>query len=145
MYVSKQHNCAKNIIVSSEFRSNVITFFMGCILWKKKKELQKSYKFHLVILLGQFSLSVVSDSLRPHEPQHTRPPWSITNSWSSPKLRSIKSVMPSSHLILCRPLLLLPRIPPSIRVFSNESLFASGGQSTGVSALASVLPKNTQG
>ena len=46
---------------------------------------------------------------------------SITNSWSSPKLMSIKSVMPSSHFILCRPLLLLPPIPPSIRVFSNES------------------------
>ena len=46
---------------------------------------------------------------------------SITNSQSSLRLTSIKSVMPSSHLILCRPLLLLPRIPPSIRVFSNES------------------------
>ena len=46
---------------------------------------------------------------------------SITNSWSSPKLMSIESVMPSSYLILCRPLLLLPPIPPSIRVFSNES------------------------
>ena len=46
---------------------------------------------------------------------------SITNSWSSHKLTSIESVMPSSHLILCRPLLLLPPIPPSIRVFSNES------------------------
>ena len=46
---------------------------------------------------------------------------SITNSWSSPKLKSIESVMPSSHLILCRTLLLLPPIPPSIRVFSNES------------------------
>ena len=46
---------------------------------------------------------------------------SITNSWSSLRLRFIKSVMPSSHLILCRPLLLLPPIPPSIRVFSNES------------------------
>ena len=45
----------------------------------------------------------------------------ITNSWSLPKLMSIESVMPSSHLILCRPLLLLPTIPPSIRVFSNES------------------------
>ena len=43
------------------------------------------------------------------------------HSWSSPKIMSIKSVMPSSHLILCRPLLLLPPIPPSIRVFSNES------------------------
>ena len=46
---------------------------------------------------------------------------SITNSQNSPKLMSIESVMPSSHLILCRPLLLLPPIPPSIRVFSNES------------------------
>ena len=46
---------------------------------------------------------------------------SITNSRSSRKLMSIESVMPSSHLILCRPLLLLPPIPPSIRVFSNES------------------------
>ena len=46
---------------------------------------------------------------------------SITNSRSSLKLMSIESVMPSSHLILCRPLLLLPPIPPSIRVFSNES------------------------
>ena len=46
---------------------------------------------------------------------------SITNSQSSPKPMSIESVMPSSHLILCRPLLLLPSIFPSIRVFSNES------------------------
>ena len=46
---------------------------------------------------------------------------SITNSWSSLKLMSIESAMPSSHLILYRPLLLLPPIPPSIRVFSNES------------------------
>ena len=46
---------------------------------------------------------------------------SITNSWSSLRLTSIKSVMPSRHLILCCPLLLLPLIPPSIRVFSNES------------------------
>ena len=47
---------------------------------------------------------------------------SITNSWSSLKLTSIELVMPSSHLILCRPLLLLSPIPPSIRVFSNESI-----------------------
>ena len=46
---------------------------------------------------------------------------SITNSWNLPKFMSMESVMPSSHLILCRPLLLLPPIPPSIRVFSNES------------------------
>ena len=47
---------------------------------------------------------------------------SITNSWSLLKLMSIESVMPSNHLILCRPLLLLPSIIPSIRVFSNESI-----------------------
>ena len=46
---------------------------------------------------------------------------SITNPWSSLRLTSIESVMPSSHLILCRPLLLLPPIPPKIKVFSNES------------------------
>ena len=70
---------------------------------------------------------------------------SITNSQSSLRLTSIESVMPSSRLILCHPLLLLPPMPPSIRVFSNESLFAWGGQSTGVSALASFLPKKSQG
>ena len=46
---------------------------------------------------------------------------SITNSWSLPKLMSVESVMPSNHLILHRPLFLLPSIPPSIRVFSDES------------------------
>ena len=58
---------------------------------------------------------------------------------------SIESVMPSNHLILCRSLLLLPSIFPSIRVFSNEkNFFASGGQSIGASASTSVLPINTQ-
>ena len=47
--------------------------------------------------------------------------WFTQTDMSSLKLMSIKSVIPSSHLILCRPLLLLPPIPPSIRVFSNES------------------------
>ena len=69
---------------------------------------------------------------------------SITNSWSLLKLMPIESVKPSSHLILCGPLLLLPPIPPSIRVFSKSQLFAWGGQSTGVSASASVLTMNTQ-
>ena len=69
----------------------------------------------------QFSHSVVSDSLRHHEPQHTRPPCPSPTARSLPKLMSIESMMPSNHLILCRPLLLLPSIFPSIRVFSNES------------------------
>ena len=64
----------------------------------------------------------MSDSLQPHESQHARPPCpSPTNSRSLLKLMPIESVMPSSHLILCRPLLFLPPIPPSIRVFFNES------------------------
>ena len=68
----------------------------------------------------QFSHSVVSDSLWPHESQHAGPPCASP----TPRVHSfmsIKSVMPSSHLILCCPLLLLPPVPPSIRVFSNES------------------------
>ena len=69
---------------------------------------------------------------------------SFTNFWSLLKLMSIESVMPSNHLILCCPLRLLPSIFPSIRSFPVSQLFASGGQSTGVSASASVLPMNTQ-
>ena len=64
----------------------------------------------------------MSDSLRPHKPQHARPPCpSPTPGVYSNSCPLIGLVMPSSHLILCRPLLLLPPIPPSIRVFSNES------------------------
>ena len=59
---------------------------------------------------------------------------SNTNSQNLLKLMSIELVMPSNHLILCCPLLLPPSIFPSSRVFSNESVFASGGQSIGVSA-----------
>ena len=70
----------------------------------------------------QFSRSVVSDSLRPHELTAARQAClSITNCRSLPKPMSIESVMPSNHLILCHPLLLLPSIFPRIRVFSNES------------------------
>ena len=63
----------------------------------------------------------MSDSLRPHESQHSQGSLSITNSQSLLKLMPIKWVMPSNYLILCCPLLLLPLVPLSIRVFSNES------------------------
>ena len=69
----------------------------------------------------QFSRSVVSDSATPLMAARQASP-SITSSRSSLRLMSIESVMPSSHLILCRPLLLIPLIFPSIRVFSNESV-----------------------
>ena len=68
----------------------------------------------------QFSRSVASDSATPWIAAR-QASLSITNSWSLLKLMSNESVMPSSHLILCRPLLLLSPVSPSIRVFSNES------------------------
>ena len=67
--------------------------------------------------LVEFSSSVVSNSSQPHELQHARPPCPSP----TPGVHSIEKAMPSSHLILCNPLLLLPTIPPRIRVFSNES------------------------
>ena len=70
--------------------------------------------------------------------------FSITNFQSLLKLMSIKSVMPSSHLILCHPLLLLPLIFPSIRVFSNESVLHIRCPNYCSSASASVLPMNIQ-
>ena len=69
---------------------------------------------------------------------------SITNSRSLHKLMSIKSVIPSSHLILCHPLLLLPLSLPASGSFPMSQLFAWGGQSITVSASASVLPLNGQ-
>ena len=92
----------------------------------------------------QFSRSVVSDSLRPHESQHARPPCpspspgvhpdsSPLSQWCYPAISS--SVIPFSSC---------PQSLPASESFLISQLFASGGQSTGVSALASVLPMNTR-
>ena len=85
-----------------------------------------------------FGLLVVSNCLQPLS-------LSFTVSRSLLKLISVESMMPSNHLILCHPLLLLPSIFPSISSFPVSQLFASGGQIIGSSALASVLPMNIQG
>ena len=90
-----------------------------------------------------FSCSVMSDSLRPHELQHTRPPCPSPTPGVH-KSMSIELVMPSNHLILCRPLLFLPSIIPSIRVFSNESAVHIRWPNYWSSASTSVLPMNTQ-
>ena len=111
--------------------------------WTKSAELDKA-KPCWVSSTAQLSLS--------SHVQLFATPWtavhqaslSITNSQSLLKLMSIKSVMPSNYLILCRPLLLLPSIFPAARSFPMSQFFASGGQSIGVSALASVLPMNTR-
>ena len=92
----------------------------------------------------QFSCSVMSDSLRPHEPQHTRPPWPSPTPgvhpnpcplswWCHPAITS--SVIPFSSC---------PQSFPASGSFQMSQLFASGGQSIGVSASTSVLPMNTQ-
>ena len=70
---------------------------------------------------------------------------SITNSQSSLRLMSIKLVIPSNHLILCHPHLLLPSIFPSIRIFSNESALHIRWLCIGASASATVFPMNIQG
>ena len=87
----------------------------------------------------QFSRSVMSDSSWPHELQHAM---SITNSQSSLKLMSIELVMPSSISSSVVPFSSCPQSLPASESFPMSQLFAWGGQSTGVSALASVLPKN---
>ena len=94
-----------------------------------------------VLGLVQFSHSVVFDSATPLTTA-CQASLSITNCWSLLKFMSIESVMPSNHLILCGPLLLLPSIFPISESFPMSQLFASGGQSTGVSASTSVLPMN---
>ena len=84
----------------------------------------------------------MSNSLWPHELHSVwQASLSFTTSWSLLKFTSIESMMLSNHLILCRPLLLLPSIPAS-RSFLVSHFFSSGGQSIG--ALASVLPMNIQ-
>ena len=93
--------------------------------------------------LYQFSHSVGSDSVTPWITA-CQASLSITNSQSLLKLMSIESMMPSNHLILCCPLLLLPSIFPSIRAFPMSQFFTSGGQRIGASASASVLPMNIQ-
>ena len=70
---------------------------------------------------------------------------SITNSWNSLRFMPIESVMPSSHLILGHPLLLLPPIPPSIRVFSNESTLHMRWPKYWSFSFSIILPKKSQG
>ena len=132
-----------------EFQKNIYFCFIGyakafdCVdhnqLWKILKEM--GIPDHLICLLRNLYVDQeatvrighgTTDQIRSHQLLSRvrlfatgiaacQASLSITNSWSSPRPTPIESVMPSSHLILYRPLLLLPPIPPSIRVFPNES------------------------
>ena len=107
-------------------------------LYYLQPKMEKLYHFSSVQSLSRFWLFVT--------------PWivacqaslSITNSRSSIRFTSIESVMPSSHLIFCRPLLLLPTIPPSIRVFSNESTLRMKWPKYWSFSFSTVLPMNIQ-
>ena len=98
---------------------SLMPFIMNLPCWVLDIFVVSIFEYVLEHSSVQFSRSVVSDSATPWIAAR-QASLSITNSQSLPKLMSIKSVMPSSHLILCHPLLLLPPIPPSIRVFSSE-------------------------
>ena len=104
----------------------------GGHLWARKKAISSIESLNSVQLFATPWIAVRQASL------------SITNSRSSLKLMCIELVMPSSHLILCRPLLLLLQSLPASGSFPMSQLFSWGGQSVGVSASASVLPMNTQ-
>ena len=101
--------------------------------------------FPTVLSVSQFSCSIVSDSLRPHEKQHARPPCPSptpgVHSDSCPLSRRCHSAISSSviHFSSC------PQCLPASESFPMSQLFAWGGQSIGVSALASVLPRKSQG
>ena len=99
--------------------------------------------FPLNMSVPQFICSIMSDSATPWTAAH-QATLSIKNSQSLPKLMSIKSVMTSSHLILCHPHLLQSSIFPASGSFPMSQFFTSGGQSIGVSVSASGLPMNIQ-
>ena len=105
-----------NLVCSLQFGGNIYKV----IYWWVLEFCNQLKTWHVTCYLVQFSRSVLSDSVTPWTAA-CQASLSITNSQSSPKLMSIESVMPSNHLILCRPLLHLPSIFPSIMVFSNES------------------------
>ena len=120
--------------------------------WKASKEkhriklIHPVYKltFDLLTLSVQFSRSGMSNSLRPHESQHARPPCPSptpgVHSDSRPSSQWCHPVISSSVV----PISFCPRSLPASESFPMSQLFAWGGQSTGISALASLLPKNTQ-
>ena len=87
---------------------------------KPIQHIKKQKYLPMKVHISSVQVSVMSNSLPPHELQHARPPFSINNTHSLLKLMSTELVMPSDHLTFCHSLLLSPSIFPSIRVFSNE-------------------------
>ena len=100
--------------------------------------------FSMICCYLLFSRKVVSDSVTPWTAAR-QASLSFTVSWSLVRLMSLESVMPSNHLIFCRPLSFCPQSFPASGFFPKSWLFKSGGQSIGASASPSVLPANILG
>ena len=111
--------------------------------WTNGIFLKNTFEIMRFLLAVQFS-SVAQSCPTLCDPMDCQVSLSITNSQGLLKLMSVESEMSSNHLIFCPTLLLPPSIFPKSGSFPVSQLFASGGQSIGVSALASVLPKNSQ-
>ena len=120
-----------------------LVFLLSDLLRKKTMKFTGSQDIYSVMRISVQTLNHVQLFETPWTAAR-RASLSITNSWSLHKLMSTESVMPSNHLILCHPFFLLPSIFPSIRSFPMSQFFASGGQSIGVLASTSVLPRNIQ-
>ena len=123
---------------------------MGLSIWWARTHTASSHMEHtirhpILTLSSVQSSQSVYPTLRDPMNWAYQASLSITNSQSSLKLMSIESVMPSSHLILCRPFSSCPQSLPASESFPMSQLCAWGGQSTGVSASASFLPKKSQG
>ena len=121
----KSHTCPSQAVCAEWKKSFILCTTSWFLLYlsgtdRKISSVSCAINVYLQFSSVQFSRSVVSNSVTPWIAAH-QASLSITNSRSSLRPTSIESVMPSSHLTLCHPLLLLPPIPPSIRVFSNES------------------------
>ena len=144
------------LVLSSLAQFNVLKNFKFFVMCIKNSVLFIANKYFIMnfticwstyLLIDQFSsaplLSRVRLFVTPWTAAHLASLF-ITNSQSLLKLMSIRSVIPSNHLNLCHPLLLLPSIFPVSESFLMRQFFTSGGQSIGVAASASVLPMNIQ-
>ena len=110
IYLTLSTHCGLMKLISSSFWTSCNTLYLDVVMWLNSTSVQSVQLISCIQLFVTPWTAACQASL------------SITNSWRLPKPMSIESVMPSNHLILCCPLLLLPSIFPSIRVFSNESV-----------------------
>ena len=141
MYCHREHARLSVLHYLPEF-AQIHVYWVSNAIWpshprQNDEDRRREWWYVFVVMVVQ-SLSHVQLFATPWTAAH-QASLSFTISCSLLKLMSIESLMPSNHLILCNPLLLLPSIFPSTKIFSNESVLASSGQSIQTSDSASVL------